>query len=101
MLLNNRTMAPFLVLYIVVLLLLCTYGAHRAHLVWLCVRYRKQLRAALRHPEITESDLRTVTVQLPLFKKYPDEHYCPRPAVMNLPVWVRKQADGTCPPAKP
>ncbi len=69
MLLNNRTMAPFLVLYIVVLLLLCTYGAHRAHLVWLCVRYRKQLRAALQHPEIIESDLRTVTVQLPLFNE--------------------------------
>lgn len=40
-------------------------------------------------------------VQFPLFKKYLDEHYCPRPAVMKLPVWVRKQADGTCPPAKP
>jgi cellulose synthase/poly-beta-1,6-N-acetylglucosamine synthase-like glycosyltransferase len=62
-------MAAFLVLYIVVLLLLCTYGAHRAHLVWLCIRYRKQLRSALEHPAIEPSDLRTVTVQLPLFNE--------------------------------
>ena len=39
-------MAAFLVLYIVVLLFLCTYGVHRAHLVWLCIRHRKELRAA-------------------------------------------------------
>src|SRR5882724_8003725 len=62
-------MAAFLVLYIVVLLLLCTYGVHRAHLVWLCVRYRKQLRAALVRPALAESDLRSVTVQLPLYNE--------------------------------
>jgi cellulose synthase/poly-beta-1,6-N-acetylglucosamine synthase-like glycosyltransferase len=68
-LLNGRHMAAFLVLYIVVLLLLCTYGVHRAHLVWLCIRHRKELRAAMEHPEVRATDYRTVTVQLPLFNE--------------------------------
>jgi len=62
-------MAAFLSLYIVVLLLLCTYGVHRAHLVWLCIRYRHKLRAALEQPVPTDGDFRTVTVQLPLFNE--------------------------------
>lgn len=62
-------MAVFLVLYFAVLLLLCSYGVHRAHLVWLCVRYRKQLRAALKRVDVPEDDLPTVTVQLPLYNE--------------------------------
>src|SRR5450432_4430275 len=62
-------MAVFLLLYFAVLLLLCTYGVHRAHLVWLCIRYRKQLRAALERTVLAEDELPTVTVQLPLFNE--------------------------------
>jgi cellulose synthase/poly-beta-1,6-N-acetylglucosamine synthase-like glycosyltransferase len=62
-------MAVFVLLYFAVLLLLCTYGVHRAHLVWLCVRYRKELRAALDRPLAADADLPTVTVQLPLFNE--------------------------------
>ena len=62
-------MAVFLFLYFAVLLLLCTYGVHRAHLVWLCIRYRKELRAALTRVTVAESDLPMVTVKLPLFNE--------------------------------
>ena len=62
-------MAVFLLLYFAVLLLLCSYGVHRAHLVWLCIRYRKQLRAALARVVVPDSELPTVTVQLPLFNE--------------------------------
>src|SRR5260221_2005204 len=62
-------MPVLLISYFVVVLLLCTYGVHRAHLVWLCIRYRKHLRAALLHPHVADADLQTVTVQLPLFNE--------------------------------
>src|SRR6185503_17061712 len=62
-------MAVFLCLYFAVLLLLCTYGVHRAHLVWLCIRYRKELRNALARPDVSDSLLPTVTVQLPLYNE--------------------------------
>jgi cellulose synthase/poly-beta-1,6-N-acetylglucosamine synthase-like glycosyltransferase len=62
-------MALFLVLYFAVLLLLCTYGVHRAHLVWLCIRHRKELRAAEGSKSIPDSELPTVTVQLPLYNE--------------------------------
>jgi cellulose synthase/poly-beta-1,6-N-acetylglucosamine synthase-like glycosyltransferase len=62
-------MAVFLCLYFAVLLLLCTYGVHRAHLVWLCIRYRKELREALARVNLADSALPTVTVQLPLYNE--------------------------------
>jgi cellulose synthase/poly-beta-1,6-N-acetylglucosamine synthase-like glycosyltransferase len=62
-------MAVFLLLYFAVLLLLCSYGVHRAHLVWLCVRYRRALRAALTRSTIDERELPIVTVQLPLYNE--------------------------------
>src|SRR5690348_3199198 len=62
-------MAVFLLSYFVVLLLLCSYGVHRAHLVWLCVRYRRALRLALARPALDEHALPVVTVQLPLFNE--------------------------------
>src|SRR5262245_50246405 len=62
-------MAVFIVLYFAVLLLLCSYGVHRAHLVWLCVRHRKELLAALKRPALEESALPVVTIQLPLFNE--------------------------------
>lgn len=62
-------MLVFLVAYFAVLLLLCAYGVHRAHLVWLCVRFRKQLRAALLRAPALGDDVPTVTVQLPLFNE--------------------------------
>src|SRR5689334_14922445 len=62
-------MAVFLILYFAVLLLLCSYGVHRAHLVWLCVRHEKELKAALVRVEVPESELPLVTVQLPLYNE--------------------------------
>jgi cellulose synthase/poly-beta-1,6-N-acetylglucosamine synthase-like glycosyltransferase len=62
-------MAVFLILYFTVLLLLSSYGVHRAHLVWLCIRYKKELRAALARVELPESALPIVTVQLPLYNE--------------------------------
>jgi cellulose synthase/poly-beta-1,6-N-acetylglucosamine synthase-like glycosyltransferase len=63
-------MIAVLVLYFSVLLLLCTFGAHRAHLVWLWFRNR-------RSAELTRSQyalpapgqLPSVTVQLPLYNE--------------------------------
>ncbi len=66
---ERAPMAVFIVLYFAVLLLLCTYGVHRAHLVWMCIRYRHELRAALVRPGVAEDRLPTVTVQLPLFNE--------------------------------
>jgi glycosyltransferase involved in cell wall biosynthesis len=61
-------MVVFALVYFAVLLLLCTYGAHRAHLVYLCHRHRKRLKEAGR--ALTEgAELPTVTVQLPLYNE--------------------------------
>lgn len=62
-------MVAILVLaYFVVLLLLCTYGAHRARLVYLCHRHREELTAAKGSPPLPE-ELPHVTVQLPLYNE--------------------------------
>lgn len=58
-----------IVLYLTVLLLLCCYGAHRAHLVWLCARYRKRLALAWCGRAPTQRELPRVTVQLPLYNE--------------------------------
>ncbi|HEX6274762.1 MAG TPA: glycosyltransferase [Polyangiaceae bacterium] len=57
-----------LVLYGCVLLLLCSYGAHRAHLALACVRHAKRLRRLERTPELPAT-LPVVTVQLPIFNE--------------------------------
>lgn len=56
------------VLYFAVLLLLCGYGVHRAHLVLLVARNRRRLERAVRTPEI-DGELPSVTVQLPLYNE--------------------------------
>ena len=57
------------VLYFAVLLLLCGYGVHRAHLVLLVGRNRRALARAAQTPEISDADLPSVTVQLPLYNE--------------------------------
>lgn len=57
------------VLYFSVLLLLCGYGVHRAHLVLLVGRNRRALARAARTPEISDAMLPSVTVQLPLYNE--------------------------------
>jgi cellulose synthase/poly-beta-1,6-N-acetylglucosamine synthase-like glycosyltransferase len=61
------------VLYFGVLLLLSSYGLHRSHLVFLCWRHRKVLEqhktSGPRHAVVPDSDLPTVTIQLPLFNE--------------------------------
>lgn len=59
---------PLLVLYGAVLILLCSYGAHRAHLALTCVRHAKRLRRLERIPELPEK-LPNVTVQLPIYNE--------------------------------
>jgi cellulose synthase/poly-beta-1,6-N-acetylglucosamine synthase-like glycosyltransferase len=56
-------------LYFAVLLLLCGYGAHRAILVVLVARNARRLAAACKTPEIKDSELPPVTVQLPLYNE--------------------------------
>ena len=55
--------------YFSVLLLLCGYGVHRAHLVILCARNRKKLLKAARSIVVAEEELPSVTVQLPLYNE--------------------------------
>jgi hypothetical protein len=57
-----------LVLYGSVLVLLCSYGVHRAHLALACVRHAKRLRSLERTPELP-AKLPSVTVQLPIFNE--------------------------------
>jgi glycosyltransferase involved in cell wall biosynthesis len=57
------------VLYFTVLLLLCTIGVHRAHLVLLCARHRKRLAEAAHTIELSAEELPSVTVQLPLYNE--------------------------------
>ncbi|MEB2311482.1 MAG: glycosyltransferase [Sorangiineae bacterium] len=56
-------------LYFSVLLLLCAYGLHRAHLVLMVLRHRKQLAAAERTLTVARERLPSVTVQLPLYNE--------------------------------
>jgi len=58
-----------LALYCTVLLVLCTYGAHRASLVFQCMRYKRRIERASRSVNVPESELPTVTVQLPLYNE--------------------------------
>src|SRR4051812_6754314 len=55
--------------YCSVLIVLCTYGAHRAHLVYQCWRHRRRILLGERRIEVAEADLPTVTVQLPIFNE--------------------------------
>ncbi len=58
-----------LALYCTVLLVLCTYGAHRASLVFQCLRYQRRIERTARSVSVAESELPTVTVQLPLYNE--------------------------------
>ncbi len=61
-------MTAILVSYFTVLLLLCTFGVHRAHLVWLWWRNHRHVeRAASEH--VLPAQLPTVTVQLPTYNE--------------------------------
>jgi len=55
--------------YCSVLIVLCTYGAHRANLVYTCWRHRRRIQVGERRVEISEDALPTVTVQLPIFNE--------------------------------
>jgi cellulose synthase/poly-beta-1,6-N-acetylglucosamine synthase-like glycosyltransferase len=54
--------------YFAVLFLLCLYGVHRAHMVWLWVRHRRTVKAAADNHALPEV-LPVVTVQLPLYNE--------------------------------
>src|SRR3970282_494000 len=57
------------ILYCVVLLVLCSYGVHRAKLVFECVFYKRRLKAAESRVGISDAELPRVTVQLPLYNE--------------------------------
>jgi cellulose synthase/poly-beta-1,6-N-acetylglucosamine synthase-like glycosyltransferase len=63
----------FVALYFSVLLALCTYGIHRAHLVYLLIRYRDRTAPKALAPAAFDGsgdvDLPKVTVQLPLYNE--------------------------------
>jgi hypothetical protein len=55
-------------LYGLVLVVLCSYGAHRAHLAIACMRYQRRLSRREGRPELPAA-LPTVTIQLPLYNE--------------------------------
>jgi cellulose synthase/poly-beta-1,6-N-acetylglucosamine synthase-like glycosyltransferase len=55
--------------YCSVLIVLCTYGAHRAMLVFQCLRHRRRIAVAERTLPVNEAELPTVTVQLPIYNE--------------------------------
>jgi glycosyltransferase involved in cell wall biosynthesis len=57
-----------LIPYALVLILLCSYGAHRAHLAWQCRLYAKKLARLESTPQLP-AVLPTVTIQLPLYNE--------------------------------
>ncbi len=57
------------VLYCAVLLVLSSYGVHRALLAIACVRHRRKLAELERAPTLAEGELPRVTVQLPLYNE--------------------------------
>jgi cellulose synthase/poly-beta-1,6-N-acetylglucosamine synthase-like glycosyltransferase len=63
----------FVSLYFAVLLALCSYGVHRAHLVYLLLRYRGRTNAKLLEAATPEDSaehrLPRVTIQLPLYNE--------------------------------
>ena len=56
----------FVGLYFAVLLLLCSYGLHRAHLVLMLLRHQGRVRQACK---LESNTVPTVTVQLPIFNE--------------------------------
>jgi cellulose synthase/poly-beta-1,6-N-acetylglucosamine synthase-like glycosyltransferase len=56
------------ILYGLVLVVLCSYGAHRAHLALSIVRHGKKLARLEQRPELP-AELPSVTIQLPLFNE--------------------------------
>ncbi|HEY4106405.1 MAG TPA: glycosyltransferase, partial [Polyangiaceae bacterium] len=58
-----------LALYCTVLVVLCTYGAHRATLVFQCLRYKRRIDRASRAIPVLDCALPRVTVQLPLYNE--------------------------------
>ncbi|HEY3499370.1 MAG TPA: glycosyltransferase [Polyangiaceae bacterium] len=57
-----------LILYGLVLIVLCSYGAHRAHLALQCVRFGRKLARLEARPALPET-LPVVTIQLPLYNE--------------------------------
>ena len=57
-----------LIPYALVLIVLCSYGAHRAHLAWQCSRYAKKLARLESSPSLPAL-LPVVTIQLPLYNE--------------------------------
>jgi cellulose synthase/poly-beta-1,6-N-acetylglucosamine synthase-like glycosyltransferase len=55
--------------YCSVLLVLCTYGVHRAHLVYQCFRHRRRIQVGEQRVTVVEEQLPSVTVQLPIFNE--------------------------------
>jgi len=65
---TSHGMTAVLIAYFTVLLLLCTYGVHRAHLVLLWARTRRNVRQRIAEYELPEA-LPKVTIQLPLYNE--------------------------------
>lgn len=61
-------MTGVLVLYFLVLLVLCSYGLHRAHLVFLLLRNRSKVKQTLAAYSLP-AELPRVTIQLPLYNE--------------------------------
>ncbi|MGE0322317.1 MAG: glycosyltransferase [Polyangiaceae bacterium] len=59
----------FVVLYFAILLLLCTYGLHRLHLVFSCWRHRRRIEAVGDVAPLSDAELPKVTIQLPLYNE--------------------------------
>ncbi|MFZ5894251.1 MAG: glycosyltransferase [Myxococcota bacterium] len=57
------------VLYAAILLVLCAYGVHRAHLAFSCLRHRERLEQLTRRVDVAEAELPRVTIQLPLYNE--------------------------------
>lgn len=55
--------------YCSVLIVLCTYGAHRALLVYQCWLHSRRISVGERRVDIAEEALPTVTIQLPIFNE--------------------------------
>lgn len=66
---RHRMEILFVCLYLVVLLALCTYGLHRAHLALMCWRTRKFVERIAQISPTPDVDLPRVTVQLPLYNE--------------------------------
>src|SRR5690606_36057098 len=65
---TSRMEIALIVAYVIVLALLCTLGAHRAHMVYLVIKHRRRLAEAAVTPALPAA-LPFVTVQLPLYNE--------------------------------